>query len=144
MKGEFGIGFTTIVCEAVAEHPDVVTVKPIVFVPLLPQLTVCGPTPDAVKGSAPKPKFQVYVEPAAADPVKVTVELAIAQTGDGLAVKDAVGAAFTVTVLVVVELQVPEVMVSDTDLLPAVDQLTVCGPAVEAVAGLAPAPKFQE
>jgi hypothetical protein len=65
-----------------------------------------------------------------------------AQTGDGLIVNDAVGAAFTVIVLVVVELQVPDVIVSEMVLLPAEDQLTVCGPAVEAVAGLAPAPKF--
>jgi hypothetical protein len=65
-----------------------------------------------------------------------------AQTGDGLIVNEAVGAAFTVKVLVVVELQVPDVMVSEMVLLPAEDQLTVCGPAVEAVAGLAPAPKF--
>jgi hypothetical protein len=65
-----------------------------------------------------------------------------AQTGDGLIVNDAVGAAFTVKVLVVVELQVPDVIVSEMVLLPAEDQLTVCGPAVEAVAGLAPAPKF--
>jgi hypothetical protein len=40
VNGEFGTGFTTTVCDAVAEQPDVVTVKPTVFVPLLPQLTL--------------------------------------------------------------------------------------------------------
>jgi hypothetical protein len=76
--------------------------------------------------------------------VKVTAVFAIAQTGEGFTVNAEVGAAFTVMVLVVVELQVPEVTVNDTVLLPAVDQLTVCGPAVAAVAGLASAPKFHE
>jgi hypothetical protein len=69
------------------------------------------------------------------------VVFAIAQTGEGFTVNAAVGAAFTVRVFVVVELQVPEVTVNEIVLLPAVDQLTICGTAVDAVAGLAPAPK---
>ena len=95
-KGEFGTGFTTTVCVAVAEHPELVTVKLTVFDPLLPQFTVCGPTPVAVKGEAPNPKFQEYVEPAAAVPVYVTVAFAIAQTVVGFTVNEAVGVGLTV------------------------------------------------
>lgn len=143
VKLELGIGFTTTLCEALALHPVVVTVRLMVFVPLDAQVTVCGPAVDAVAGLAPVPKFHEYVEPAAAVPLNVTVALLPAHTGDGFTVKLAVGAAFTVTVAVVVELHVPEVTVKVTVLEPAVDQLTTCGPAVLAVAGLAPDPKFQ-
>jgi len=89
------------------------------------------------------PKFHVYVAPAAAVPVKVTVELALAQTGEGLIVNVAVGAALIVIVFDVVELQVPDVTVKEMVLLPFDDHATECGPVVAAVAGVAPAPKFQ-
>ena len=71
------------------------------------------------------------------------VPFAPTHTLAGLIEKLATGAAFTVMFCVVVELQVPEVTVSEIVLAPADDQLTVCGPAVEAVAGVAPTPKFQ-
>jgi hypothetical protein len=55
-----------------------------------------------------------------------------------------VGALVTMIVLVVVEEQVPLLTVSVTVLVPVVDQATDCGPAVEAVAGVASNPKFHE
>ena len=66
------------------------------------------------------------------------------QTVAGDKVKVDVGALVTVIVLVVVDEQVPLVTVSVTVLVPVVDQATDCGPAVDAVAGVAPDPKFQE
>ena len=75
--------------------------------------------------------------------MKVIVEFALAQTGEGFTVKIAVGAELIVIVLEVVELQVPEVIINETVLLPLVDHATECGPAPAAVAGVAPAPKFQ-
>ena len=112
-----------------------------VFVPALPYETVCGPTPLAVIGTAPIPNVQVYVAPAAAEPVNVTIALLCAQTGLGFTLNDAVGAAFTITVAVVVLLHVPLVTVSDMVLVPVVAHKTECGPEVAAVAGLAPKPK---
>jgi hypothetical protein len=112
-----------------------------VFVPALPYETVCGPTPLAVIGTAPIPNVQLYVAPAAADPVKDTVALLCAQIGFGLTLNDATGAALTVTVDVVVLLHAPLVTVSDNVFVPAVLHETACGPAVFAVAGLASEPK---
>jgi hypothetical protein len=58
--------------------------------------------------------------------------------------KAAVGNAFTVATCVVTgEEQPPEATISVMFLFPGVDQETVCGPAVLAVDGVAPAPKFQ-
>jgi hypothetical protein len=58
--------------------------------------------------------------------------------------KFAVGMAVTFTVwLVTGDVQPPAEVVRVIVFEPAVDQLTVCGPAIVAVAGLAPAPKFQ-
>jgi hypothetical protein len=69
------------------------------------------------------------------------VALLCAQTGLGFTLKDDTGAAFTITVAVVVLLHVPLVTVSDMVLVPDVVHETECGPAVAAVAGLAPDPK---
>ena len=55
----------------------------------------------------------------------------------------AVGVAFTVIALLVVELHPAALTVKATVDVPAVFQVTECGPTVEAVAGLAPVPKFQ-
>jgi hypothetical protein len=112
-----------------------------VFVPALPYETVCGPIPLAVIGTAPIPNVQLYVAPAAAEPVNVTVALLCAQTGLGFTLNDATGAALTVTVVVVVLLHAPLVTVSDNVFVPAVLHETACGPAVFAVAGLASEPK---
>jgi hypothetical protein len=57
--------------------------------------------------------------------------------------KAAVGLAVTGTTLLVVELQPAALTVSATVDEPAVPQFTECGPTVDAVAGLAPAPKSQ-
>jgi hypothetical protein len=58
-------------------------------------------------------------------------------------VKLDVGALLTSIVCVVVDEQAPVVRVNVTVLVPVVDHETLCGPTVEAVAGVAPAPKFQ-
>ncbi len=73
--------------------------------------------------------------------MNVNVVFVCAHTGLGLTLNEATGAAFTTTVEVVVLLHVPLVTVKLIVLVPAVDQETLCGPAVEALAGVAPEPK---
>ena len=76
--------------------------------------------------------------------MNVTVAFVCAQTGLGITLRLATGAAFTTTVEVVVLLHIPLVTVRLMVLVPAVYQETLCGPAVAAEAGVASAPKFHE
>jgi hypothetical protein len=64
-------------------HPPSVTVRDIVLLPGVVQLTECGPTVVAVAGEAFAPKFQAYDAPAVAEPVKVMVPFWFAHKLEG-------------------------------------------------------------
>ena len=59
LKLATGAAFTVMFCVADAEQDPEFTDNEMVFAPAVAQLTVCGPTPVAVSGLAPAPKFQV-------------------------------------------------------------------------------------
>jgi hypothetical protein len=100
VKFEVGAAFTVIVFDEVELHVPDETVRLAVFVPEVAQLTVCGPTPVDVKGIAPKPKFQVKVEPGGETPVNVKVPFDPTHNGAGDENVDVGGA---VTVMICVE-----------------------------------------
>ena len=64
------VGATFILIELVDVelHEPLETVNETVLEPVLDQETECGPKPVAFAGLAFVPKFQVYVEPAGAEP----------------------------------------------------------------------------
>ncbi len=65
---EVGEAFTIIELFVVELHVPLETVNETVLEPELDQETECGPKPVAEAGLAFVPKFQVYVEPAGAEP----------------------------------------------------------------------------
>jgi len=125
-KFAVGTAFTVTICVVAGDkHPLWFTVRETVFEPALAYVIVCGPTAKDVAGIAPTPKFQIYVDPAAAVPVNVTVVELPAQIAVGLNVNVDVGAVLTEIVFVVVDEHEPDVTVSVTVLLPMLDQLTL-------------------
>jgi len=65
---EVGVALTIIELFVVELHVPLETVNETVLEPKLDQETECGPKPVAEAGLAFVPKFQVYEEPAGAEP----------------------------------------------------------------------------
>lgn len=124
-------------------QPPALTVRLIVLLPALDQLMLKGPAVLAVDVLAPAPKFHEYEVPPGATPLNVIVAFEPVHTAAGLTVKEAVGEVVTEIVPVPVAVQVPEVTLRLTVLLPELLHCTEWGPGPVAVAGLAPLPKFQ-
>ena len=154
MKLALGVGFTVTgtlkTGEAQAVAPGFTTVKVISLLPVVFQLSVCGPCPTGLPLIQPA-QFQLKVAPACAVPVQVTCVVALVVEGSTQTtaletLKLALGVGFTVTKTVVIgEVQMGEPGLTTCKVMvftPVAFQLTVWGPCPVGLPPLQPS-QFQ-